>query len=463
VRTPKVITLPPAPPPPAQPHPGKHAQTFVLALLALITLGTLLLSLPATTRAGQATPVIDALFTAVSAVAVTGLVTVDTATHWNRLGQAVILALIQVGGLGFMVGASLVLQVLRRGTSRLSDSLLVREGGPGVSLREAAVLSRHIVLFTLVTEGVGALVLTLRFGQDLPLGEAAWFGLFHAVSAFCNAGFDLQGDFVSLLPYQGSLVVNATVMLLIQAGALSYLIWADLATRRRWAKLAVDTKLVLVVNALLLAGGALAFLVIEWGGTLAGVAPGLRPVVALFQSVTARTAGFATVNVGALQAETLFIWMALMLIGGASGSTAGGVKLTTVGVIAAALVSTLTGRRHTQAFQRRIPTELVFRAMAVMASMLTVHFVATALLVASQRISDGTEIPFVALMFEAMSALATVGLSTGITPEVVAAGKLLLCALMVVGRLGPLTVVYALQQRQRRAEVRYATAAVRIG
>lgn len=463
VRVPTTLELPPAPKPQNLPHPGKHAQTFILALLVVIGLGTTLLSLPLTTRTGHPTPVVDALFTAVSAVAVTGLATVDTATHWNLPGQVVILILIQIGGLGFMVGASIVLQVLRRGSTRLSDHLLVREGGPTVSLHEAGILARRIALFTLAVEAIGASALTLRFAQDMPVPEAAWFGLFHAVSAFCNAGFDLQGGFVSLIPYQDSLAINATIMLLIQAGALSYLVLADVATSRSWRRLAVDSKLVLSVNALLLLGGTIAFLVIEWNGILAQIAPGLRPLAALFQSVTARTAGFATVNVGGLQAETLFIWMALMFIGGASGSTAGGIKLSTVGVIAAALLSTLTGRTRTQAFQRRIPTELVFRAMAVVAIMLTIHFVATAAIVASQRVLNGMDFPFVALMFETMSALATVGLSTGLTPALEDAGKLILVVLMVIGRLGPLTVVYALQKRQRRHELHYATSSVRIG
>jgi trk system potassium uptake protein TrkH len=458
-----VIALPfPAKPPPP-PHPGRHAQTFVVALAAITLVGTALLASPWTTESGTATPTVDALFTAVSAVAVTGLVTVDTATHWNRLGEAVILVLIQIGGLGFMVGASLVLQALRRGSTRLSDVLLIREGAPALSLREAAVLSRRIVLFTLAVEAVGAVVLTLRFWQDMPLPEALWFGVFHAVSAFCNAGFDLRGAFVSLIPYQDSLVINGAVIFLIQAGALSYLVLADAATCRRWARLAVDSKLVLLTNAILLLFGMGAFLIVEWGGVLAGTSEGMRPLAALFQSVTARTAGFATVNFADLQAVTLFLWMALMFIGGASGSTAGGVKLTTVGVVAAVLVSTLRGDEETHVFNRRVPTALIFRAMTVIAIMLTVHFAATALLVASQHRAGREEFSFVALMFEAMSALATVGLSTGITPSLTDAGKLLLCAVMFFGRLGPLTAAYALQRHQRPTRLRFPAVAVRIG
>jgi trk system potassium uptake protein TrkH len=193
---------------PSVPHAGRHAQTFAAALAALILGGAALLASPWSSESGDSTPPVDALFTAVSAASVTGLVTVDTGTHWNRLGEAVILILIQAGGLGFMVGASIILQALRRGTTRLSDVLLIKEGAPTLSLREAATLSRHIVVFTFAAEAIGAAVLTLRFRQDMPLPDAIWFGVFHAVSAFCNAGFDLQGSFVSLAPYRESLVVN---------------------------------------------------------------------------------------------------------------------------------------------------------------------------------------------------------------------------------------------------------------
>jgi trk system potassium uptake protein TrkH len=423
----------------------------------------MLLASPWTTERGERTPLVDALFTAVSAVAVTGLVTVDTGSYWNRFGQAVILGLIQIGGLGFMVGTSIVLQALRRGATRLSDVLLIREGAPTLSLRDAVVLSRHIVVFTLAVEGAGAIVLTLRFWQEMPFSEALWFGLFHAVSAFCNAGFDLQGDFVSLIPYQDALVINVVVMLLIQAGALSYLVLADVATCRRWRTLNLDSKLVLLTNAFLVLTGMAIFLVVEWGGVLANMSPGARPLAALFQSVTARTAGFATVNFAEVQAVTLFLWTALMFIGGASGSTAGGVKLTTVGVVAAALVTTLRGQDQTQLFARRIPTALVFRAMTVIALMLLVHFAATALLALAQGWRGDNEFTFVALMFETMSALATVGLSTGITPSLTAAGKLILCVVMFIGRLGPLTAAYALQRHQRPSRLRFPATAVRIG
>jgi Trk-type K+ transport system membrane component len=253
---------------PEAPNVRSHAKIFALSLLAIVALGTLLLATPWTTESGTATSFDDALFTAVSAAAVTGLVTVDTQAHWNFAGELVILCLIQAGGLGFMVGASLVLQTLRRGQTRLSDAILIQNGAPTLSLQEAGYLARRIVRFTAVTEACGALLLTARFARDMPLPEALWHGTFHAISAFCNAGFDLQGGYLSLIPYQTSVWVNVVLMLLIQAGALSYMALADVAAHRRWAPLALDTKLVLVGNAVLLVGGAVLFLAAEWSRVL---------------------------------------------------------------------------------------------------------------------------------------------------------------------------------------------------
>jgi trk system potassium uptake protein TrkH len=434
----------------------------VIALALVIGLGALLLMLPWVTEDGAATPPVDALLTAVSAACVTGLVTVDTASHWNRLGEALVLLLIQAGGLGFTVGASLILQVLRRGTS-LRDALLLQDGAPTLSLREAVDLSKRIIRFTVLCEAVGALLLTARFAADMPLDRALWHGVFHAVSAFCNAGFDLQGGFASLLPYRDSLWVNAVIAGLIQAGALSYIVLADVWTTRAWRRLALDTKLVLVVNAALLLGGAVVFAGVEWDASLAGQPAWARVMGAVFQSVAARTAGFASVNLAEVQTATLFVWVGLMAIGGASGSTAGGVKLTTVGVVATAVYSTLRGEEEAQVFGRRLPTPLVFRAMAVIALFLLFHFLATLLLALSEDLGGDRDFPFIALMFEAMSGLATVGLSTGITPALTDAGKLILCGTMFLGRIGPLTLAYALQRRQHRARFRFAETPVRIG
>lgn len=457
------IELPLPPEPPEVPHVGRHAKIFALALFAIVALGAALLMTPWTSESGTSTNLVDALFTAVSAASVTGLVTLETQEHWNFWGELVILLLIQSGGLGFMVGASLVLQTLRRGQARLADSILIQHGSPTLSLREAGHLTRRIVRFTFAAEALGALILTLLFARDRSFQEAAWHGLFHSVSAFCNAGFDLQGGFSSLTSYDSSPLVNITFMLLIQGGALSYVVFSDLASTRRWGRLRLDTKLVLWMHVALLVSSTLLFMAAEWNGALSDVSQPLRPMAALFQSVSARTAGFASVNFADVHTVTLFAWVGVMLVGGASGSTAGGAKLSTVGVIAAAVVSTLRGREEAHVFNRRLETTLVFRAIAVVVLMMMMHFTVTLALIAVEDWSGHAQIGFLALMFESMSALATVGLSTGITPTLSTLGKLILCGAMFFGRLGPLTAVYALQRRQRPLRYRLPSAPVRIG
>lgn len=458
----RILACPDPVAPPTVHGGGHYARRFVAALAGLILTGTALLMLPWAAESGHATSPIDAFFTAVSAACVTGLVTVETAEHWSFFGEAVILLLIQAGGLGFMVGASLALLVLRREVG-LRETLLMQAGGPALSLREAIDLSRRIVRYTVALEAIGALLLAARFAVDMPVDQALWQGVFHSISAFCNAGFDLQGNFVSLAPYRTSTWVNAVVMVLIQAGALSYIVFSDVWKKRRWTRLSLDTKLVLLVNAVLLLTGMLVMLGAEWDSSLAETPVWARPSTALFQSVAARTAGFSTVNVGEFQMATLFIWLVLMGIGGASGSTAGGVKMTTVGVVAASVGSTLRGQSEPQVFGRRLPVSLVFRAMAVIILFVILHFIATLLLLLVQTLQGEGSASFIALMFEAMSALATVGLSTGVTPDLSSAGKLVLCATMFIGRLGPLTATYALQRRQHQPRYRFPETAVRIG
>jgi trk system potassium uptake protein TrkH len=341
--------------------------------------------------------------------------------------------------------------------------MLIREGGAAISLREAGHTSARIVRFTVVVEAVCAILLAVRFSRDMPVHEALYYGLFHSISAFCNAGFDLFGSFGSVAPYQSSLWVNGVLMVLIQAGSLSYLIFADLAAGRRWSSLGLDTKLVLAANGILLAIGTVTFLIAEWDAALAPVSEANRPVAALFQSVSARTAGYASVNFADVHAVTLFIWVGIMLVGGASGSTAGGVKLATMGVVIAAVVSTVRGRSEATAFGRRIDTLVVYRAMAIITLFMLAHFMVTAALAITEDLFGDQSASFISLMFEAMSALATVGLTTGITPTMTTAGKLVLCVAMIFGRLGPLTAAYALQRRQQRIAYRLPAAPVRIG
>lgn len=447
---------------PEIPNVRNHSKLFLTGLAVVLLVGTLLLALPISTRSGEATPAIDAFLTATSAACVTGLVTVDTYEHWNILGQAVILVLMQVGGLGFMVGASVVLRLMQRGPTGLRETLLLRDGAPTLTIREAAEMTRRIVRFTFVVESLGALVLSVRFAFDRPLHEAIWHGVFHSVAAFCNAGFDLQGNLQSMIPYQGSLVINGTLMLLVQAGALSWIFFADVAVKRRWRAFALETKLICIVHTLLLLAGTTLFLVAEWNGTLHDVPLVQRPMVALFQSVAARSSGFATVNFAEVTSIVLFAWLGIMFVGGSSGSTAGGLKLATVGVIGLAVASTLRGQPRPQFFGKTIPSMLIYRAMSVVTLMFFVHFLATLALVATEYVY-GHNHSFLALLFETMSAISTTGLSNGITADISTPGKLILVATMVFGLVGPLTVAYALQARQQVVRHRFPEEQIRIG
>lgn len=459
----KVIDLPAPLKHKEAPNVRRSAKLFVGGLVVLVVAGSVLLSLPFTSRSGEPTAWDDALFTAMSAASVTGLVTVDTDDHWNGLGQAVILVLIQAGGLGFMVGASIVLRVLGRGGSnRLRDALLVQDGAPTVSMAEAVSLSRRIVRFTFATEAVGAIILTAGFARDMPLEQALWKGIFHAVSAFCNAGFDIFGQFRSLSEYQDSVWINLTIMGLIQAGSLSYIVLADATAKRRWATLQTNSKIVIMFNAILLAVGFVAFLAAEWNGALADTSAPVRPLVAAFQSVSFRTAGYSTANFAELSSFTLFVAIGLMFVGGASGSTAGGIKLQTFGALVVAVSSTLKGQNEPEAFNRRIPIPLVLRSLVVAVLFFAAHFLITLGLAATEHLY-GAQPGFQSVFFEAMSALATVGLSTGITPDLSTPGKVILVAAMFFGRLGPLTAAYALQRRQEIKRYRYPTAHLNIG
>ena len=453
---------------PAEPANARlHAQRFVLGLVVISIVGTVLLALPGVTRSGEPTPLIDAFFTSVSAASVTGLSVVDSLEHWNVWGQIVLLALVQAGGLGFTVGASILLQMLRRGLGSytLRDELLLKDGAPALSVQEAVHLAGRIVRFTFAVEAVGTLALAAWFAIAAGLRplDALWNGLFYAVTAFCNAGFDLSGGFRSIRPAATDVWVNLILMVMIQLGALSYVVFSDVARERSWRSLSLDSKIVLALNGALLAAGTVIFLAAEWGGALADYAVGSKLLASLFQSVSARSAGFSSIDWEVVNPLTLFFWLGLMFIGGASGSTSGGVRLNTVGVVLAAVVSTLRGNAETQLWGRRIATPVIFRAVTVVALFLLIYGIGTVAIATTEHHIGRRDTLMFDLMFETMSALATTGVSTGITPTLTAGGKLILCALMLVGHLGPLITVYALQRRQRPERYRFAEEAVRIG
>ena len=418
--------------------------------------------LPWVSRSGESTTLPDALFTSMSALAVTGLVTKDTATHWNWWGQLIILLLIQTGGLGFMVGASIVLRTLRGESGRLRHEMMISDNLPTLSLRDSVQMAGRIARFTFITEAIGAALLTLLFWRDMNFLDALWQGIFHSVSAFCNAGFDLQGNFTSLTAFEGAVALNFVFIALIQAGAISYLAFHDVSVNRRWRLLSVNTRLVLSVNGFLVLLGMAFFLSAEWNGAMSHSPEWTRPLQALFESVSGRTAGFTTTDFSDVSTVTTFSWVGLMFIGGASGSAAGGIKIGTVAVVLVAVMSEIRGRPEPEVFNRRIPLSLVMRAMTLVILFILINFAMTLALASTEHLY-GQDPPFVSLLFETVSAQATNGLSTGITPGLSTPGKFVLVVAMFIGRLGPLTIAFALAQIKQPARYRFAETTVHIG
>jgi trk system potassium uptake protein TrkH len=441
-------------------RPPSPAVVLVAGFLVVIAVGAVVLMLPLASAAGTWTTPAVALFTSTSAVCVTGLVVVDTGTYWSPFGQSVILALIQIGGFGFMTGSTLLLFLLVGRRTGLRDRILVQASTGVPDLGSVTAVVRRVAVFTVAAEVLGAITLTVGFllGGDDPL-RAATSGLFHAISAFNNAGFDIMGDFRSLSDYTRNPLILGVVSLLFIAGGLGFAILGDALGKRRWQRLALETKVVLLTTLALLAGGSVMIGLLEWSNpaTLGALEPTDRIVNAWFTSATSRTAGFNSIDTGALAEVTLIIVIALMFIGGASGSTAGGIKVNTFSLLLIAIVSTARGDPSATAFGRRIPHVVIYRAMSVALLSIAVAFVV------GLGIELSTEGTLIDRAFEAVSALGTVGLSTGITPTLSDPARILVIVAMFAGRLGPLTLVLALTARARPVSYRPAVESMRIG
>ena len=366
--------------------------------------------------------------------------------------------LVQLGGLGYMTSSTLLLLLLRRRASMRERILLQEELGKG-GLGSVLSLARRVVVLTLVAEVVGALLLTAAFLPSLAPPQAIWWGVFHAVSAFNNAGFDLVGDFRSLVPFNREPSVLLPIAGLIICGGLSFTVIEDLRARRGFTRLTLDSKLVLLTTAALLVLGTLGVLFTERNNaaTLGDMPLDQRLLNAFFTGVTPRTAGFNSVDTSAMTENGLFVLIALMFVGGAAGSTAGGIKVQTFSLLFFAIVSTVRGRGEVECFGRRVPTRYLMRAIAVALLALALVFtVAFALTLTEQR-------RFLYLLFEAFSAFGTVGMSTGLTPDLTSVGRIIVGLTMFAGRLGPLTLVLALTARERQHAYRWPEEGIKIG
>nr|WP_243108431.1 TrkH family potassium uptake protein [Maliibacterium massiliense] len=446
-------------------HPAK---VMVMGFAALIILGTILLNMPMATQEGESIGFVNALFTATSATCVTGLIVFDTGSTFSLFGQLVILALIQCGGLGFMTMATMLFMALGRRIS-LRSRMLLQESLATSGLQGVVKMTRRVFCMTAVVEGVGALLLATRFIPRYGWAKGIYYGIFHSISAFCNAGFDVVGG---LPNYRDDVVVNLVIMALVVVGGLGFAVIFDLMNRKRRQvkRLQLHTKVVLIVTGSLIVLGTVFFLALEWNNPQTLGDPDMplyaKPIAAAFQAITPRTAGFETFAQAKFTMPSRLMTIILMFIGASPASTGGGVKTTTAAVVFLMVMATVRGRRDVTIFKRRLPMMLVARAIVIMLiSFVLVIAVSMGVSLVENGVHGAGAVGFEEILFESVSAFGTVGLTMGITPILHDASKILIALLMFAGRVGPLTLTLALAARQHDNEdtFRYAEDRVLVG
>lgn len=427
------------------------ARFIVLMFALIIFIGAILLNLPLASRNGQSIGFLDALFTATTSTCVTGLVVVDTYSHWTLFGQIVILCLVQIGGLGFMTIATLVSLFFGRSIT-LRERMLMAESMNQDHMMGIVRLSKHVLIGTLLFEFFGACLLMLRFIPEFGVVNGIYKSIFHSVSAFCNAGLDLMGQktaFSSLTTYAGDLIVNLTVMILIVVGGLGFSVWEDvLSNGFRFQRYRLHTKLALGMTGILLVFGWMSIFAFEYHNpdTIGSFSFGGKVLASAFQSVTSRTAGFNTLHLNELTPPSLLITKILMFIGGSPGSTAGGIKTVTMAVLLASVLASIHGTQDVNIGFHRIPRSLVYRSVAIF------MIGCVAVIVATLGLMVADQLQLEVALFEAISAFATVGETLGITPYLSSISKCILMALMFFGRVGVMTLTLALALKRKRGK-----------
>ncbi len=430
-----------------------HSTTRMIAFgfALIIVIGTILLSLPIATKTGE-TDLLTALFTATSATCVTGLVAADTYQNWTLFGQLVILCMLQVGGLGFMT-IGVYISILLKRRIGLQERATLHESVNTLEIAGVVRLVKKIVQGAFIIEGTGALLLATRFIPRFGWANGIYFSIFHSISAFCNGGFDLMGideAYSSLVSYEGDILVNVVICLLILIGGIGFIVWDDVL-KHKWhfKKYLLHSKIVLATTLGLTVVGTLLFLIFENNATLAGMTPIEKLLGALFASVTPRTAGFNTVDTGAMSNAGTLLTMLLMFIGGSPGSTAGGAKTTTMVVLLFYAVAMIRNREDINLFGRRLSADVVRKANAVVVINFSLAFGAACAIMALQP-----AIPMPDVVFEVLSAINTVGMTTGITRELGVISKLIVAVLMYCGRLGSLSFALVLAKKPSTNHVR---------
>lgn len=438
-------------------------QIIAIGFAVIIFIGAFLLSLPISTVDGVKTPFIDCIFTSTSAVCVTGLVTVDTGTYWSYFGKTVIIILIQIGGLGFMSFATLIALITGKRIT-LKERLLIRESISSTSLQGIVRLARYILTFTFSIELIGAVLLSIQFIPEFGLGKGIYYSIFHAISAFCNAGFDLMGGYSSVTKYSNNTLIILTLSALIIIGGLGFYVWDDIYNYKRNKRLSLQTKVVVAMSGFLVVFGFVMFFLFEFSNpeTLKNMPMKEKLLSAFFASVSPRTAGFNSIDLAGMSMASVLLTIIFMFIGGSPGSTAGGIKTSTAGVLMLTVISVIKGRDDTEVFKKKISKETVYKAFSVVVIALGLVFTVTVLLTITE---SGAGVPFEQYLFEATSAFGTVGLTMGLTQKLTDIGKIIIAMTMYAGRIGPLTLLLAIAIRNdnKTNSIKYPEGKILVG
>ena len=442
----------------------KPGQILVLGFLAIILVGGVLLSLPISTKSGEGLPFFDALFTSTSAVCVTGLIVVDTATTFSIFGQTVIICLIQIGGLGFMTAATFIWIVVRKRIT-LKQRMVLQESYNTFSTQGVVRLGKRVLIMTAIIEGSGAILLAIRMIPQFGLLKGIFNSVFLSVSAFCNAGFDPFGNFSSITGYVHDPLINLVIMALIVLGGIGFAVISDVMLHRReHKKLTLHTRIVLISTGILIVAGTVFFVMEEWNNpaTIGSFTPAEKVLAGGFQSVTTRTAGFNSIDQGAMYPTSKMVTSILMFIGASPASTGGGIKTTTLAVILLFCVSTIQKRNDVVISERRLPRDIVVKAITIVTLAALLVF---GMIVIIGSIEYG-RLPGASLgdiILEVTSAFGTVGLSTGITPMLHPVSQVLLMLLMYTGRVGLMTLTLALSKQNKAEGIKYPEDRIMVG
>lgn len=433
---------------------------IALSFLLVILSGSFLLCLPLSSSSGEWTGFVDAFFTATSATCVTGLVVFDTFSHWSVFGQLVILLMIQIGGIGLMTIIIMLFIFLKKKIS-LHERLILMQSAGTVRISGMVKLVMRIIKGTLFCEGIGALFLAMRFIPEMGFVRGLYYAVFHSVSAFCNAGFDLMGryeQFSSLTSYKNDFIVNITIMLLITVGGIGFLVWDEIVRYKfHFHKYSLHAKIVLTTSVFLIAAGTAGFFIFEYNHSLSELSVSGKLLSSAFMSVTTRTAGFNTLDTSALSESGSLLSMVLMFIGGSPGSTAGGIKTSTLAVVFFAMISMSKGHNGVTLFKRSLGSDIVKQAAVIIVIYLT------GILVATMVICHIEPYPITDILFETISAAATVGLSRGLTPSLSTASHIILAFLMFGGRIGGLSLMLVFGEQKPQPPLKRPTEPIIIG